>query len=354
MAEQGDRDEARYPAGFSSYFDDRIRPVLAELKVEEKRTRGAGKRWARNVLLVGLLPIAGAAWLGLGPMGGAWWPAVLAALVVLFVAGMGLAATSTAFDDTAREKILPLLFEFEARQSGVPAVRYRQNPADGFVDAVAFARLDLFPDPGGATRIEVRRGIDGGWNGVRYRMAHVLLESEGRSGTDNTSHRKTLFSGGLLEIDLPDALRETMPLIVFCTDRSDLGVFAALKSRTEIAGRPVERLRFPDPDVEEAYDVYTTDVAAAQAHFTPAFGRALLDVATDISGRPRPLAAAFNGGVFQLAIPGTDVPHRLSRGFLDIRVFNQGKDRIDAELAAALDDIALPRQVIDRLVPATA
>lgn len=335
--------------GFAAFYDERVRPVFRSLKTEEGRARRAGLRTASFVLLAGVLPVAGALWLGFGPMGGAWWPAIVTALVVLFIAGMVLAATSGNIEDSARRQVLPLLVAFCTSPAEGGGLRLVANPADDFVDAGAFGSLRLFADALHPNSIAIKRGIEGQWHGVPFRMAHVVMEHERRSHGD-TTRRKTLFSGGLLEVPLEAILDRPLPLTVFCADRDRLGPFSGLadlvKSRSEIAGTTVVPVGTGDPQIDRFYDVYSADPGALPARSIPAFGQALIGIATDIFGEARYLAAVMIDGKLLVALPATDLPHRHERGFLDLRIFNIDEERFTEELHAALEDLTLPRKII--------
>lgn len=351
MARHQFKEWESYEAGFADYYNTVIQSSFDSLKQEEQKHRRGGKRWALTVLLFGSLPITGSAWLGYGPMEGQWWPPVFVGLIVLFVAVIGLAASSDAMDHTAQSEIVPLLVSFLRRDGG--SLAFVPNPAKDFVDTDTFGELRLFFDTRRSNEAEVTRGIEGERHGVTYRIAQVSLKHSG-SDSDNNPRQTTLFSGGLLEVDLPDDIKGRMPLTVFCSNRDGLGAFGALlnivKSRETIAGQHMERLTFPDQNVEAVYDTYTADAAAAQRYLPPGFGRVLLDIAEDVFGQPRHLAAAFLADKMIVALPASEVPHRLKRDFLDLRIFNQDEATFENELHAALADIALPQRVIDRLL----
>jgi len=341
-------EKAPHETGFAAFYDSRIRPEFQSLKTEEKKHRRGGLRWAAIVLGVGVLPVAGAIWLGLGPMGGAWWPGIMAALVVLFVAVMGLAASSQMLDDRARKTILPLLMDFRSRNEG-EKLRFIENPRKDFVDAETFGSLRLFPDALFPNSFETRRGIEGTSQGIPYKAAHVLMENVSRTHSD-TDRRKTLYSGGLLELNLQELTGRDLPLTVFCANRDGLGPFATLadlvKSRDEIVGRKVHSVALAGPELENAYDVYSEDPTGLPVEVATAFAQTLADVAKSIFGEARYVAAAFVNGKVLIALPATDLPHRLERGFLDLRAFNLGEETFLEELHAALEDLSFPARVI--------
>lgn|GEM_PF-3052062 len=350
-------ERAAHETGFAAFYLERIRPVFQSLKAEEKKVRRAGLRSAAIVLLAGVLPVAGALWLRSGPMGGAWWPAVMVGLVVLFIAGMVLAAASGTVEDLVRKTVLPLLIDFRTQATDESALRFVENPAKDFVDAKAFGNLRLFPDALFPNSFEATRGIEGTWKGVPYRMAHVLMQNEIHRASE-PAKRKTLFSGGLLQVPLDTilapSLERPLPLTVFCADREGLGPFGGLadlvKSRAEIAGTNVLPVPLADPELEKIYDVYSEDPDALPEYFSSVIGRALTGIATDILGVPRYLAAAVLDGRFYVAFPASDLPHRHERGFLDLRAFGMSEGRFLEELRAALEDLAVPEKVVSGLL----
>jgi hypothetical protein len=98
------------------------------------------------VLGVGAPGVAAAAWVGYGPMGGAWWPPAAAAGAVLAVAGIVLAIHSQAHAAMLHARILPLTVEF-ARETAGPdgALRFLERPDKDFLEVPRLARLGVFP-----------------------------------------------------------------------------------------------------------------------------------------------------------------------------------------------------------------
>ncbi|WP_299436108.1 DUF3137 domain-containing protein [uncultured Rhodospira sp.] len=322
-------ERAPHEQAFARVFDDQILPLLLAHQGERDAARRKGRRWAA---LVGALGLGAAcAVLVFVPSG----PVLIAALpaIALTTAGMAVAARRgprAAFDHDMAQRIGPILCEV------MDIDRFEHRVDLAFLDPHPFRDLRLVDWFDG---VDLQDGLDGAWRGVRYRMVEARLTRR-RSQDDRRSgqHTVNVFRGLLMRIETP----RDMPTILFL--RARRGVLGWLRGRfARFEG--MERLPFPDPEVEAAYDTYASDVETARTVITPAFGRTLLALRHDLQGGRGHLAAAFQGRHLYLAVHRKEDFLRLGAADLEPAAFA-------ARCRAALADLMIPRRVIDTLVGA--
>jgi hypothetical protein len=322
-------EQAPYEQGFAEVFETRILPVMQNLQIERRMASSKGRRAA--AVVAGLGAAVAALVAVLIPSG----PSLLVGLGFVAVVTVGLTVgllktMRTRVDHRAAQRIAPILCEFMAID------RFRQQVGADFIDPTRFHDLRLVEAFDTAA---LEDGIEGVWRGVRYRLAEARLSlRQDHHDSGRPQQPVEVFRGLLMWVETPSE----MPTILFLRRRGK--VLAWMRDR--FAGlEDMERLPFPDAEVEDQYDVFTSDAAAARAAVSPAFGRTLLTLRADHQGDEGHLAAAFQGRGLYLAVARTDPFLRL--------------DTADAEPAglvkrvrAALADLAMPRRVIDTLAGA--
>lgn len=322
-------EQAPHEKGFAEVFETGVLPVMQNLQVERRMASGKGRRAA--ALVAGLGAAAAAFVAALVPPGSALVMGLGLVAVVTIGVAVGLLKTLKArVDRHAAERIAPILCEFMSID------RFRQKAGADFIDPARFHDLRLVEAFNTAA---LEDGIEGVWRGVRYRLAEARLSQRQEHHEGGRPKQPVeVFRGLLMWVETPSE----MPTILFLRRRGK--VLGWMRDR--FAGlEDMERLPFPDAEVEDQYDVFTSDAAAARAAVSPAFGRTLLALRADHQGEEGHLAAAFQGRGLYLAIARTDPFLRL--------------DTADAEPAglvkrvrAALADLAMPRRVIDTLTGA--
>ncbi|SDE05114.1 DUF3137 domain-containing protein [Rhodospira trueperi] len=322
-------EQAPHEQGFAEVFETRILPVMQNLQVERCRASGKGRRAA--ALVAGLGAAAAAVVAVLAPPG----PALAMGLGVVAVVTVGgtvglLKTMRNRVNRRAARRIAPILCEFMAID------RFRQEIGVDFIDPACFQDLRLVEAFDTAA---LEDGIEGVWRGVRYRLAEARLSRrQDHHDSGRPQQPVEVFRGLLMWVETPSE----MPTILFLRKRGKVLGWV----REQLAGlEDMERLPFPDAEVEDQYDVYTSDAAAARAAVSPAFGRTLLTLRADHQGNEGHLAAAFQGRGLYLAIARTDP-------FLRLDAADGEPIRLARRMRAALADLAMPRQVVDTLTGA--
>ncbi|MQX37585.1 DUF3137 domain-containing protein [Roseospira navarrensis] len=321
----GFEEQAPHECGFSQVFQDRILPVVESR--QEKRKSLAQKS--------GLTALAAGS-IAAGVIIALWMYTASESFMGPLIATVGIIVAAVvvtralqrkqraAFDGEIAEAIGPVVCDF----MGID--HFRHGVDRGFLSPDTFRALRLV---GSFNRVTVQDGLEGAWRGVRYRMVEAHLQY--RSGGKNRSTR-TVFKGLLMRIDTPNP----MPKILFLREQ---GAVLGWMRDTFTGVSSLERLEFPDPEVEEVYEVYTDDRPAAQAALSPGFGRTLLDLRDAHQGAKGYLAAAFEGRHFYLAV-------RQKGDFFNLGASDLEPDRFAERCRDALEDLLLPRRVIDTLL----
>jgi hypothetical protein len=322
-------EQASHEQGFAEVFETRILPVMQNLQIERRRAGGKGKQAAAFVVGLGVALASLVA--VLAPPGPVMSMGLGFVAVVTVGLTVGLLKTMRArVDRHAAQRIAPILCEFMAVDA------YRQEVGANFIDPTRFHDLRLV-EAFDTTALE--DGIEGVWRGVRYRLAEAhLSRRQDHHDSGRPQQPVEVFRGLLMWVETPTE----MPTILFLRKRGK--VLAWMRDR--FAGlEDMERLPFPDAEVEGHYDVFTSDAAAARAAVSPAFGRTLLSLRADHQGDEGHLAAAFQGRGLYLAIARKDP-------FLRLDAICAEPIRLARRVRAALADLAMPRRVIDTLTGA--
>lgn len=304
-----------YEVGFAAVYEGKIRPFL---EGTEKRRRIAVM--ISKALLVG----CGVALLLL-----AWWftresgEPVLGFLVFVFGCFLTMQIyrwPARAIESDISSFVGPVLCDFLGNQT------FHSWPRSNFVQTYTMASLGILPLYRWETLTD---GVDGVWKGVSYRTAEVrLFRKERRS-------RKEVFHGLLLEIDVPTSL----PKIVFLRQHGELSWISETFSG---ARRGLEKLEFPQSELEQIYTVYTDDVVAAGEHLRPEFGQMLLDISREHMGGRQYLGAAFFEQKMYLAL-------ELRQDFLNLGSADTPTNYYPVVARRALADLMIPRRIIDVL-----
>lgn len=178
--------------------------------------------------------------------------------------------------------------------------------------------------------------ITGNWRDTPYRLTKASFYNN-RRDSDGDSKKVYQFSGIILEIDCTNE----MPTIVFYPDFGETmnKVYGWATARN----RPAHRLAFPDPAIEDVFEVYTNDVEAAKASLNPDFGIKLLAFARQYQQGKKHVAAAFSGRKFYMAVD-------LSHDFMNFDVGKRPLYEADSAIHTALSDLMIPRKIIDTLL----
>lgn len=313
-------ERAAHERGFAAIFADRVLPAIHARRGEQRAARASALRSALVSAGIGA-GLGLVAWLLL-PGAAGWITGLILATIGGFVALAFLASTARAFDTDTRTELGPVL----ARFMGIET--YIAEPARGWIAISAFRDAHLV---GRHTSETLTDGLEGTWRHVRFRLAEATLR---RSKSGETGS-ETVFSGLLMSVETP----RPMPFVVFLSEVG--GVLGGLRRRFLLPDS-LQPLEFPDPEVEATFEAYAEDHDAAWQALSPRFGRTLLAIARAHGGGGR-VRAAFSGKRFLLALPRHEP-------FFPLAAFN----RTDAQVAEAcrqtLDDLRLPREVIDLLI----
>lgn len=318
-------ERAPHEAGFAKVFAERILPIYRERRAEGEEAGRKARRTARIIFGTGVA-LAVVLWL-LGPILGAplWLPPAIILVLFGIAALVWVGLTRQSFNEEMKAAIAPHMTEF------MGLTYYHKHPNPLHVDIVALRSAYAVGD---YTRSELEDGMTGLWRGVPWRMAEVQLKKR-RPGKDQ-SDETSVFAGLVLEIESP----KEMPFILFLSDRGEM--MEGLRARFALP-KGLQRLDFPDAEVEKAYAVYTDDVEAARAAITPAFGHTLLAIARAHARDEKAVAAAFRGNMFHLAL-------RRPGHFFEIDAFEKSETEVMEACRTALSDMATPREVIDLLI----
>lgn len=316
-------ERAAHEQGFAEVYRNRIQPLIETSREEWVSVRRLGQRVV--MVFAGFAMLIGGGVLVFGPDA---LPTRLMMTVFVAVA-VGILATKfykkigTDFNEKMAKTIGPILCDF----MGVAEFRHDVGPE--FIGLDRFRTLRLIS---GHSTARIQDGLEGEWRGVSYRMAEArLIQRRGRNRQETVA-----FHGVLMRVQSP----KSMPTILFLRETGAMRGW--LRERFALPAG-MERLAFPDAEVESVFQVYTTDVAAAQAAITPAFGRTLLKLREDHPGARGYLTAAFDGAELLLVF-------RVSRDFLNLSGYDVDPADFADRCRAALEDLTMPRRVIDTLV----
>ena len=306
--------------GFAAIFDSDIAPLLQEL--EEKRIKAVRKSqiWVALIMtvsaglafqastkidpLLGIFPIA---------FGGA------GALIVYFERTSKLRSALTDY-------IRPLMCDFLK-------LAYQPEPSSEFMSLSRLVRLGIVPQ---TNRNSLGPAIEGSWREISYKLMRATFSQRERD-SDGDQKSTVHFSGIVIEIE---CLVE-MPTIVFYRDLGALmNRFFSWAARNTL---PPHKLHFPDPEVEEVFEVHTSDLDKAKRLLHPEFGRLLLDLAQEHQGSSRHVSAAFAGERFYI---GLNTPS----GFMDFDAMDRPLSECSDKIHEAFKDLTIPRCIIDRLL----
>ncbi|MCR8826086.1 DUF3137 domain-containing protein [Pseudosulfitobacter koreensis] len=307
--------------GFAAVYDREIAPFLREKEEVRAAAVRRSQLWTGAVfgisVVLALLAFRVHPMLPLFPLvfGGA------AALFLYLTRGEKISAEVTHF-------IRPVICSF------FDDMTFSETEAEGGFPKRRLEALGIVPRADEST---IGPSIRGVWRGIGYTVTKASFRDAYRdSASDNRTRRTHLFGGIVLKIDC----LEDMPTIVFCPDLGG-AMNAVMKWATP--DLPPFRFEFPDARVEEVFEVYTDDPDLARKRLHQGFGERLLGFARDYQASKTFIAAAFQGRAFYLAI---DLPH----DFMNFDVASRPLDACNAKIHKALDDLMIPRRIIDILL----
>jgi hypothetical protein len=326
MSEGSFEERAPHEQGFAKVFRTRIQPVLDAAGEDWAATKRKGHLAVLAVIGVGFLVAFAVVLFAPGAAVGKIMMLVFITIMTGIVARIIHKKVGESFNRKMAEAIGPILCEF------MGVARFQHDIGPDFIGLPQFRALRLVTR---YSKARVQDGLEGEWRGVRYRMAEARLFQRYR----RRNQRETLvFHGVLMRVESPTE----MPTILFLREAG--AVLGWLREQFTLPSG-MERLPWPDPEVEAAFQIYARDTAAAQAAITPAFGRTLLTLRDEHPGARGYLTAAFDGRELLLAF-------RQSRDFLNLGAYDLDPGNFAERTRGALEDLTLPRRVIDTLVGA--
>lgn len=321
MSEFSFVERANYETGFSHIFTTQIAPALQELERERLAINHRTGKWIEIILAVTVaLSVATAIYvhiaLAIFPL---FWGCAIAFLVYMSKGGK--------FEDRLSDLAAPIICDFLAD------LTYIRKPKPGFHPTKLLRDLRVIP-PHDNARFE--DSVEGNWRNVRYRSVQASFSDTYR---DSSGYRKTrtIFNGLLIAVACPIE----MPKIIFLADH---GNFLNILNKWATSGSEnLKRLKLPDKESEELYEVYTDDPKCAETLLGTDFGQKLNDLSRNKDGSTRRMTAAFEGRWFYM---GIDLDH----DFMNFSSIDQPLSRFDEKIHSAFDDLILPRTIIDGLL----
>lgn len=316
---------------FADVLRQELLPIFRETR-DEARSRGARAR----LISRGILAVGGAVALGLAILHpfedeGARW---VVPVFVLAAAGILSAVvrhqTRSNFNRRIKDRVVPIL----ARQLGITDFRARPDPAYLALHALHDLRILPF-----FTEIDIEDGMSGRWREVGYRLAEVRLRRR-RPGDrkDQGDKYELVFKGLAMEVETP----VDMPWTLF--EVSPAGFLGRVQDAT-LSARGLQPVHYGDGSgqADAPFRVYSEDPAAARAQLPAIFLQTLARIAAQQGQEPRRIEAGFRGRTFYLCL-------RRKEEFLEVDAFDTTEDQFTANCRDALEDMALPRRIIDLLI----
>lgn len=315
MAEFNFTERTPLEHGFAEVFRREIVPVLERYEASRagyrrKALTGMGAAGAVGVGGVGL-------GLGLASPGGAFAAAV--------IGGIGAFGSRAYFESRWKggmgAAILPVLCNF------LGGMRYGAQE----IDIAPFERLGVVPSH---HRSRLEDPVAGQHKGIGWALTEAVLKRRSRD-TKGRRKTRTVFRGLLIRI----AIHGPAPRIYFARDRG--GALNWLSETFSGSRRGLDKIALDAPEFEATYETYTDDPERARGFIDQRLMSGLMEVAHSEAGKTY-IACAMEGDWLYLAIPRRD-------DFLGLGSLFKPLTGFEEDLHEALDELDLPRRVIERL-----
>lgn len=219
------------------------------------------------------------------------------------------------------KEVLPILCDFMGE------MEYGQQK----IDLHAFANLGVVPH---FNESSLEDPVVGKHDGLDWYMTEARLQKKSRDSKGRTK-RSTVFQGLLFMI----SIHGPAPKIFFGKDRS--GSFGWLSEIFSSEGSGMEKVEIGNPEFEDIYQVYTSDLGAARNFIDERLMAGLREIAQIESGK-KYIACGMEGDWLYLALPRTS-------DFLGLGSLFKPLTTIEDDLHEAIADLDLPARVLDRL-----
>lgn len=301
-------------AGFTQVFNTRIVPILER----HEKTRLEQRRKA----LTGM-GIAGTG--TVGALGAGAYLESAFGLVFGAFGGFATWAVKSHFEKKWQkglgQEVLPILCDFMGE------MEYGEQK----IDVHSFVNLGVVPH---FNESSLEDPVIGRHDGLDWYMTEAHLKKKSRDSKGKT-RRSTVFRGLLFMI----SIHGPAPRIFFGKDRS--GSFGWLSDIFSSQGSGMEKVEIGNPEFEDIYQVYTSDLGAARNFIDDRLMAGLREIAEIESGR-KYIACGMEGDWLYLALPRTD-------DFLGLGSLFKPLTSIENDLHEAIADLDLPARVLDRL-----
>ncbi len=303
------------------FYDSTVRPYLDSIKKLHDAAVSKANRYIRISLIITVALAIWAAYavhpaLGLFPLvfGGA------ITLIFRLERGAKVAQSAT-------QKIRQMVCDY------LGDMTYVDDTTQDSMSKAALISNHVIPK---AEKTSTHFMVTGTWRDTPYRLAEMSCTNYYKD-SDGDRKSRTIFSGVVLEIHCPVAMPRTLFVHEFGDTLNKLFQWAARNTL------PAHRLKSPIAEVEENFEIYSDDVEQAAHHLGADFGLTLMQIAQRHQGGKPYCAAAFEGHNFYLAL-------KLPRNFMPFDVANALKVNDPSTIGPIIDDLMIPRQIIDALI----